>query len=74
MEGGEGRSRTPGEDFLMAVRLGGVEDHEEKVGALADGDDLPAPALSLSCPFDNTGQIQKLDLRVVVVNHPRNAS
>mmetsp|Transcript_8795 Transcript_8795/g.21739 ORF Transcript_8795/g.21739 Transcript_8795/m.21739 type:complete len:274 (-) Transcript_8795:304-1125(-) len=61
------------EDVPVPVRLGRVQDHEEQVGALADGDDLPASPLALRRPLDDTRQVQQLDLRVVVVNHARDA-
>ena len=58
----------------MPVRLGGVENHEEEVRALADGYHLPSPSLSLGGALDDSRQIQELNLRVVVMDDARNTS
>jgi hypothetical protein len=52
----------------VVVRFARVKHHEQQVGGFAHGDDLAAAAAPLRRSLDDAGQIQQLDLGVVVVD------
>jgi hypothetical protein len=52
----------------LLLGLTGIKHHQDHIGVFGDCDDLSASALALSGTFDDTGQIQQLDLGVVVVD------
>jgi hypothetical protein len=58
-----------------AVRGGSrrVQDHQQQVGRLAHGDDLPAAPLAVGGALDDAGQVEQLDLGVVVADDARDA-
>mmetsp|Transcript_8907 Transcript_8907/g.21477 ORF Transcript_8907/g.21477 Transcript_8907/m.21477 type:complete len:326 (+) Transcript_8907:385-1362(+) len=62
------------QDLFMAGALGCVEDHEDEVGALCHGDDLPTAAFALGGALDDSRKVEQLDLGVVVVDDPGDAS
>ncbi|KAI3481758.1 hypothetical protein L1887_55605 [Cichorium endivia] len=57
------------EQRTVGVWLCGVEHDDDHVCGLGDGDDLATSTLALGSAFDDTGQIEDLDLGTLVLEH-----
>ncbi len=57
------------DDLLVLHGAGGVQDQHDQVASTGHCDDLPASALAVFGPLDDTRQVQQLDFRALVDKH-----
>ena len=62
-----------GEQAALDVGARGVKHHEDEVAGAGDGDNLATAALAARGAFDDAGQIEQLQCRVVVLQHTGDA-
>ena len=55
-------------DLLLDLALGSVQHHKNHVGCASDCNDLSTTTFALSSAFDDTGQIEKLNLGAFVLD------
>lgn len=65
--------QLPADFNFVLFGLSSFQDHQNHIRILRHSNNLLSSTLAVSSPFDNTGQIQQLNLGVVVVDHTRDA-
>lgn len=59
--------------MVLLLLLSGIQNHENKIGTLGDGNNLSSTTTSICSSLDNTGKIQQLNAATLVVHVAGNA-